>query len=221
VRVVIDRAVTALAWRALLAAARTPAVWAAMAVQIALFALYMLLWGDGLPIVDARSVLEQFSTLQWVFLGVALPWVAVRCGAAPGRDDVAQTAALAAVLPSAVVTAGIVAVAGLLFAVSLVGLPFAFLAQQIAAAPAGDLWRTQLSIHALSLCAAALASACMLVVANRLFAWTATTALTLGAMALTPAGPAGSAALLAIGVIVCAMTLVGADRRYWYLSEHV
>jgi hypothetical protein len=217
---VTDRAMRPLVWRALLVAARMPAVWGAMAGQIVLLSLYVLLWGDGVPLVGARSVLEQFATAQWVFLGLALPWVAVRCGAALARDDVAQTAALAAVAPSAVVTAGIVALAGLLVAISLVGLPFALLAQRISAAPATDLWRAQLPLYALGLCAAPIATACMLVVANRLFAWTLATALTFGAMALVPAGVAGGAALVTIGVIVSVLTLSGADRRYWYLSEH-
>jgi hypothetical protein len=218
---VSDRAVITLAWGALVATARTPAVWTALAVQIALLALYLQLWGDGVPLVGARSPLEQFSTLQWVFLGLALPWVAVRCGAAPERDEVARTAALAAVPPSAVVAAGVVALAAVLVAVSLVGLPLALLAQQIAAAPLADLWRTQMPLYALALCAAPLAVACMLVVDNRLFAWAAATALTLGAMALAPAGGVGSVALVTIGAIVCATMLAGADRRYWYLSEHV
>ena len=48
-----DRAVVALVWRALLAAARTPALWVAMGAQAGLYSLYLLVWGDGLPVAGA------------------------------------------------------------------------------------------------------------------------------------------------------------------------
>jgi hypothetical protein len=217
---VTDRAVLVLVWRALLAAARIPALWAAMGAQIALFSIYMLIWGDGLPLVGARSVLAQFATAQWIFLGVALPWAAARSGAAWRRDQIAQLAALGAVPPSAVVTASVLATSVLLLAVALVGLPFAALAQQISALPMAELWRTQLPLYALGPCAAAVTAACMLVVANRLLAWTAATVLTLGAIAVVPPGLAGGAILAALGAAVGAALVSGADRRFWYLSEH-
>jgi hypothetical protein len=218
-RAVTDGVIPALVWRALLGAARTPAVWAVMAAQIVLLALYLLVWGDGVPLVGARPVLEQFGTTQWVFLGLALPWAAARCGAARRRDDITQIAVLGAVRPSAVVTATVTALALLLLVMALVGLPFAILAQQISAAPVADLWRAQFPLYALSLYAATVAAACMLVVANRLLAWTVSTALTLGLMALAPAGAAGVATLLLGGAIVFVLTVSGADRRFWYLSE--
>ena len=68
-----------LVWRDVLTAVRTPAVWAVMAVQIALMALYLLVWGDGVPLVGARPVLAQFATTQWVFLSLALPWATHGC----------------------------------------------------------------------------------------------------------------------------------------------
>ena len=216
----IDRAVAALVWRLLLAAARTPALWAAMGAQIVLASLYLLVWGDGLPLVGARPVLQQFATAQWVFLGLALPWAAARSGAAWRRDEIAQLAALGAVRPSSVVTASVMALAVLLLAMAIVGLPFAALARQISAVPLTELWRTQLPLYALSLCAAAVTAACMLVAASRFLAWTAATALTLGAALLVPQGLAGGAVLAALGAAVAAVLVSGADRRLWYLSEH-
>jgi hypothetical protein len=209
----------ALVWRALLNAARTPALWAAMGAQVVLFSLYLLVWGDGLPLAGARSTLEQFATLQWIVLGLALPWAAARSGAVRGRDDVARLAVLGAVPPSSIVTAGVAALAVLLLALAAVGLPFAMLAQQISAVPATELWRTQLPLYALGLCAAALTAACMLVAANRFAAWTASTALTLAVVALVPQGLGGGVALAALGAIVVAALVSGADRRFWYLSE--
>ncbi len=209
----------ALMWRALLAAARTPPLWAAMGAQVVLFSLYLLVWGDGLPLVGARSTLEQFATLQWIVLGLSLPWAGARSGVLGGRDEVARLAALGAVPPSSIVTAGVAALAVLLLALAVVGLPFAMLAQQISAVPATELWRTQLPLYALSLCAAAITAACILVAANRFAAWTAATALTLAIVALVPQGPAGAVGLAALGAIVVAALVSGADRRFWYLSE--
>ena len=220
-RAVIDRAMTALVWQALLAAARTPAVWAAVVAQIALLSLYLLVWGDGVPLVGARPVLEQFASMQWVCLGLALPWAAVRCGAARRPDEITHMAVLGATRPAVVVAAGVVALGLLLLTVSLAGLPFALLAQQISAAPMTALWHSQLPLYALSLCVAPVTAACILIVANRLFAWTLSTALTLTLMALLPAGVAGAAALVTAGAIAAALAVSGADRRFCYLSEHV
>ena len=214
-----DRALTTLVWRALLGAARTPALWIAMGVQIGFLSLYLLVWGDGLPLVGARPVLAQFATTQWIFLGLALPWAAARSGAAWRHDEVAQLAALGAILPSSAVAASVAALSVLLLAMAAVGLPFAVLAQQISAVPAMELWRTQLPVYALGLCAAAVTAACMLVVANRFMAWTAATALTLALMIAVPQGIAGAAVLAALAVAVGAALVNGADRRYWYLSE--
>lgn len=214
-----DRRVLVLAWRALLAAARTPPLWAAVAVQIAFFAAYLLQWGTGIPLVGARPVLEQFASVQWFFLGLALPWAAVRSGAACRRDEVAQLAAFGSVLPSSIVSASVAALAVLLLATAAAGLPFALLAQQISALPAADLWRAQLPLYALSLYAAPIAAACMLVVANRYMAWMLATALTMAAMFAVPPGLAGVAVLVTVAAAVTAMLVSSADRRFWYLSE--
>jgi hypothetical protein len=217
---VTDRPVIVLVWRALLAAARTPALWVAMGAQAGLYSLYLLVWGDGLPLAGARPVLEQFATAQWIVLSLALPWAAARSGAAWRRDEIAQFAALGAVLPSSIVAASVAAQAVLLLATASVGLPFAVLAQQISAVPLAEMWRTQLPLYALGLCAAAVTPACMLVAANRFLAWTAATALSLAAAMIVPQGLAGAAVLAALGAGVGAVLVSGADRRLWYLSEH-
>ena len=214
-----ERALTTLVWRALLGAARTPALWIAMGVQIAFLSLYLLAWGDGLPLAGARPVLAQFATTQWIFLGLVLPWAAARSGAAWRRDELAQFAALGAIPPSSAVAASVTALVVLLLAMAAVGLPFAVLAQQISAVPAMELWRTQLPVYALSLCAAAVTATCMLVVANRIMAWTAATALTFAVMIVAPTGIAGAAVLAALAVALGAALVNGADRRFWYLSE--
>jgi len=216
---VTDRRVLALAWRALLTATRMLPLWAAAGVQIAVFAFYVLQWGTGLPLVGARTALEQFTTVQWVLLGLALPWAAVRSGVAWRHDEVAQFAAIGAVRPSSIVTASVAALGVVLLATAVAGLPFALLAQQISALPLTDLWRAQLPLYALSLYAAPIAAACMLVVANRYAAWLIATSLTFAAMLAVPPGLAGGAVLVTVGAAVAAMLVSGADRRFWYLSE--
>lgn len=211
----------ALAWRALVGAGRTPAVWAAAGAQIALGSLYLLVWGDGIPLVGARPVLEQFATAQWVFLGLALPWAAARSGAAWRSDEVARLAAMSAVPPSSIVGAHVAALTVLLGAVAAAGLPFALLAQRISALPLSELWRTQLPLYALGLCAATASTACTLVVAPRLLAWTASTGLTVAAVMLVPPGLAGGAVLTALGAAAAAVLVTGADQRCRYVSEHV
>jgi hypothetical protein len=216
---VTERAVEALVWRALLGAARTPAVWIGLGAQVVFLSLYLLVWGDGIPLVGARPVLDQFATTQWMLLGVLLPWAAARSGAAWRGDEIAQMAALGAVSPASVLAAGVTALSALLVATAAVGLPFALLAQQISAVPALDLWRTQLPLYGLGLCAATMTAACMLVVANRLLAWMAATALTCGVMAAVPSGLPGAVVLAALGVTIGAALVGGANRRFWYLSE--
>jgi hypothetical protein len=60
----------------------------------------------------------------------------------------------------------------------------------------------------------------MLVAANRFLAWTAATVLTLSASMVVPQGLAGAAVLAALGAGIGTVLVSGADRRFWYLSEH-
>ena len=87
----------ALAWRQVVAAVRLPAVWIATAVQVAVLTLYIVVWGDGIPLVGARPPFEQFATAQTVLLLLVLPWVAARCLATAHRDTVSKLAVLTAV----------------------------------------------------------------------------------------------------------------------------
>ncbi len=208
-----------LVWRELMAATRTPATWVVVAAQIAFFALYMIVWGDGVPLVGARPVLDQFVTAQWVFLGLTLPWAAARCGVTRHRDDVAQLAAFGAIRPSAVVTGLLLALTAMLLAITLGGLPFAILAQQISAAPVGRLAAAELSLLALSVFVSATTAACMLMLVNRLFAWVVASSVTVGVLALLPPGLFGGLALLVLGVSTGAWLVHAADGRFCYLSE--
>jgi len=208
-----------LVWRELMAATRTPATWVVVAAQITLLALYLIVWGDGVPLVGARPVLEQFVTTQWVFLGLALPWTAARCGVTRHRDDVARLAAFGAIPPSAVVTGLLLSLTAMLLAITLGGLPFAILAQQISAAPASQLAAAELSLLALSVFVSATTAACMLMLVNRLFAWVVASAVTLGVLALLPPGLLGGLALLVLGVFTGAWLVRAADGRFRYLSE--
>lgn len=214
-----DRVAVAFAWSALLNAGRTPALWAAMAVQIALYSSYLLVWGDGVPLVGARPVLDQFATVQWVFLGLALPWTAVRSGAVRRRDEVARLSLLGAVRPSAVVAGSLCATMAIAVAVTASGLPFAILAAAISTIPLAGLWGAQAPLFALGGCASAFASACMLVTGSRLLAWACATGLTFGVVALAPAGAAGGVVLAAVGAVAAAVVVGNADRRLLHLAE--
>jgi hypothetical protein len=216
---VTERAAVWLAWRALLVSARTPALWAATIAHALLLALFLLVWGDGLPLVGARPVLEQFYTLQLAFLAVALPWAAVRAGAAPTRNGVTELAALGAVTPASVVGAAIAATTAVLAGMALGGLPFALLAQRISAAPPADLWAGQFLVLSLAWCVTTVSTACMLVLRDRLFAWVVATAATAVVLTALPAGLPGALVLLGLGAIVATVLVTGANARLAYLSE--
>jgi hypothetical protein len=219
-RPVTDRTrVAVLVWRELLATMRSPALWAVVGAQGVLLALYLLVWGDGVPLVGARPVLAQFATAQWLFLSLALPWAAARCTSARRPDDVAYLSALGSLRPSRIVIAVMVALTAILLGITATGLPFALLARQISAAPAADWWRTELPIFTLSLCVAPLTSACLLFLSNRLFAWIVATGATLVLLGITPAGAPGGLLLGAAGVAAAGLLVSRADAPLQYVTE--
>ena len=68
-----------LIWRELIIIGRTPSFWVAAAVYVSVLTLFVLIWGDGVPIVGAGPVWDQFSAVQLSVLLALLPWTATRC----------------------------------------------------------------------------------------------------------------------------------------------
>jgi hypothetical protein len=202
-----------LIWRELLVVTRTAGFWQATAVYLLVLAAYVVTWGDGIPVVNAASPLQQFITVQGMLLLVVLPWTAARCGTTH-RSDVTLIASLAAIKPSQVVLARCAALAGALFMLAASALPLMVVMQQLTASAFADVVSTFPALGALSVFTATLISAALLVFADPLRAWMAATAVTLAVgQAIALNVPAWLAAGLLLGIV----STVTADRRLTYL----
>lgn len=196
----------ALAWRQIVAAMRMPALWIATAIQVVALALYLLVWGDGIPVVGARSPFDQFAAAQSVLLLMVLPWVAARCAATPHRDAVARMAVLSARDASTVILGACLGLMGVVCAVAIAGLPLAIVSQQIADREPIELVATQLRVVALGACAGSLTLAAMLVSGSRLGGWLIATAAASSVVWAAPGGLAGGLALASVAA--CAVAAV-------------
>jgi hypothetical protein len=209
----------ALAWRQVVAAVRLPAVWIATAVQVAMLTLYIVVWGDGIPLVGARAPFEQFATAQTILLLLVLPWVAARSAATVHRDTVTRLAVLTACRPSTVVLGACLGLAGVTAVVAATGMPLAIVSQQISALGPQDLAAAQLRLLALSACAATLTLAAVLVSGNRLAGWLLATALAALVTRVAPAGMAGALTIGAIAACSAAALAQRAERTWQHLAE--
>ncbi len=209
----------ALAWRQVVAAVRLPAVWIATAVQVAVLTLYIVVWGDGIPLVGARPPFEQFATAQTVLLLLVLPWVAARCLATAHRDTVSRLAVLTARHPSTVVLGACVGLAGVTAVVAATGLPLAVVSQQISVLAPQDLAAAQLRILALSACAGTLTLAAVLFSGNRVAGWLLATVLAALVTRVAPAGLAGALMMGAVAACTAAALAQQAQRTWQHLAE--
>jgi hypothetical protein len=208
-----------LVWQVVLCATRTPALWIAIVLQVAVLSIYLAVWGDGIPLVDARPVFDQFVTAQTALLLVVLPWSAARCAVTTHRDDVTLLSALAGRPPATVVLSGCVGLALALTAVVLSGLPMAVLAHQISARPAAALFGEQFRLLGLGTFAAAVAMTAVLMSGHRILGWLLATAVTGLAVPVLPGGPVGGCALFVLAGLTAGMLAARANRRWQYLSE--
>lgn len=118
---------------------RQPAYFVAMALHATILAVFLILWGDGVPLMAGEDALAQQQVVQCVFLGLALPWAALRCRTHHAAHEDAVLACVAAIPRGSVVLGRAVATWLALMLLVATGLPLPVLAQQMAAAPIGAL----------------------------------------------------------------------------------
>lgn len=207
-----------LIWRELALVWRARAFWVATIGYVLLLLLFVIVWGDGLPIANSGTNWQQFNAVQWGILTVLLPWTAARCATLPRRNLIMLSLATAAP-PSRLLLARGLAVAAALLALILVALPVVLLMQQIAAAPVGAIATSLIVCAGLAAFAAAAANFSMAMTDNPLIGWTGATLVTLMASLVIPSG-ATLLWLLASACITVALLLV-ADSRLRYLPEEL
>ncbi len=201
-----------LLWRELTVMTRTRALWAAMSVQLLVLAAFLVVWGDGVPMMTG-NVSEQFGTLQTGLLLVMLPWVAARV-VGDGRT-VALVAAVGAFPPRRVVAARYLALLLVLLAVAASALPLKILSLRISGV---DKWPGLFDLQivaALCTLVAAIATVSVVTGLSRFTAWVlGTTATLLGATLVSPAhGPW----VIVAALVMTALTARRADQRLTYL----
>lgn len=158
-----------LLWRELTVMTRTRAIWIAMCGYVVLLACFIVIWGDGVPVMSG-SVFEQFTTFQFALLVCMLPWAAARCMVGD-RNGIALLAAVTGRAPRDVVITRCLAVGLVLFATGLSGMPLNIIALRIARA---DAWSGIATLTVAStLCAfvAAIVTLNVVLGAGRLAAW--------------------------------------------------
>jgi hypothetical protein len=201
-----------LIWRELTVMTRTRALWVAMCAQLLVLAAFLIVWGDGVPLMTG-NLSAQFATLQAALLLVMLPWVAARV-VDDGRT-VGLIATIAACPPRHVVAARYLALLLVLFALAASALPLAILALRISAV---ELWRGWLELPLVfALCTLAAAAATVSVVAglSRFVAWVIGTTVTLLVAAL--ASPPQAPLVMLAALIITGFAAISADRRVAYL----
>ena len=208
----------ALTWRELSLIGRTRAFWAAAGAYVVLLFMFVLVWGDGLPLANARSNWQQFNTAQSAVLSVLLPWTAARCGALRRRDLVMLSVATATA-PSVLLLARWIATSCALFALGLTALPATLLVQQIGSAPLTSIGSSMATCAGLAAFAAAITTGCVVVCKQPLNGWVAATTITVATGAAMPL-PIPTAAvwlLIAAGATIALSTF--ADYRLLHLAE--
>jgi len=113
----------------------SPALPVAMAVQMAVLLVFLLVWGGGVPTTTGATVLEQLLAVQWGALVIVLPWAAARSLAPGGGEGLALLSLLTGVAPRQILCSRLASVFVVLVCVGLAGLPFVVLAQQMTATP--------------------------------------------------------------------------------------
>jgi hypothetical protein len=211
--------VGALIWRQLVVVTRTPALWVSAALYVSALTAFVLIWGDGIPVVGAASNWQQFTMTERMFLAVLLPWTAARCSAA-SRRELTLLGLLAAQPPAAVVIATCAALAAMLFAVALAALPVLALMQQIAAVTTATVALDFAPLAALTVFIAAVTTATAVVLENPVRVWAVSGSVTLVALAVIPLEFRSAPIWLIAAVAAFASSLPAARARLTYLAEN-
>ncbi len=209
-----------LIWRELVLVWRTSAFWAAMATYLTVLALFILIWGDGMPVPVWGTNWQQFNFIQRTFLMIALPWAAARCAATSNRDLVLLAMATGR-LPSSLLVAKFLALATSLVALVLAALPFALLMQQIAARPVTAVAADLLPLVGLAMFVATVTPGYMLASDSPLRGWMASTVSTLAAGFVIPLSNVAMPVWAFLALAAATPTLLIADSRLRYLPEEL
>lgn len=161
----------ALAGRELTVAARSGSIPLAAFVVLALSTAFVLAWAPGVPVLAPRNLYEQARGLNWLLLAAVLPWTVVRSSPMDRGDAIVLMAALAGVRHTSAIVAKVVASTAVQCMVILAGVPALVLAQQSAAVSLTKVFIDLVAVFGLVLLIAPLATASMLVAADRLRAW--------------------------------------------------
>jgi hypothetical protein len=200
-----------LLWREVVVMTRTRSLWVAMCMQLLVLASFIVVWGDGVPMM-AGNVLGQFSTLQVGLLLVILPWAAARL-VGDGRT-VALVAAIGACSPRQVVVARFLALLLVLLAVAASALPLTLLALRISTV---DVWRGALHLPPVVVqctLAAAIATVSVVAGASRVVAWVLGT---VAALFTTLISPSQGPTVMLAALVLTGLTALRADERLGYL----
>ena len=161
----------ALAGRELILAARSGSIPLAAFVVLALSTAFVVAWAPGVPVLAPMNLYEQARRLTWLLLAAVLPWTVVRASPFDRGDAIVLMAALAGVRHTSAILVKVVASFAVQSLVILAAVPALVLAQQSAAVSLTGVFTDLLPVFGLALLIAALATASILVAANKLRAW--------------------------------------------------
>jgi hypothetical protein len=205
-------------WRASALIVRTPAYWIATGAHVVVLAAFLLVWGEGVPVLDG-SVFQQLAGIQAATLAAFLPWTAARCGSM-SRLSTTRASTTMAVPPSRLLLARAASLTLALGALALAGLPMLLLAQQISALPLGEVASSLIPIASMIGFVAVLTTWCDVLIPDRMGAWLAAAGCTVFLFAVF--APAARTAAFAIGITAGLAGLAGAaDRLLRYLPDRM
>ena len=207
----------ALIWRELVAITRTPAYWVSAVLYITALTGFVVVWGDGIPVVGARSSWEQFTMFQRVLLAIVFPWTAARCGTS-SRRELTLIGFLSARSPSSVLLAQSAALAVSLLALALSSLPVMALMQQIAASPAA-VALDMAPVAVLALLVAIVTITLTIAIEAPIRVWGVAGTLTLVAAVVGPPRPGTAPFVLAAVVVAVWLCLSALRSRLVYLPK--
>ncbi len=210
----------ALAWQQVAKASRTPAIWVAVVGYVLALSLYLVVWGDGVPLVGARVPFEQFTTAYTTILVVILPWVAARCLSVGTRNEVVVRAVLTAQRPLTIVLGTTLGLVAVLMTVVAAGLPVALLAQQTSEHSSWEAARLVAHLAGLAACLAPVTAAATLASRSRLWGWLLGIVAGGVLVSASPVGLVGSTMLWPIAACAAAIVAEHAERRWRYLAEY-
>jgi hypothetical protein len=200
---------------------RTPFI-AVMAVHAALLAAFLLIWGDGVPLL-AGSVYEQTRLADWILLAALLPWTAVRVAADERGDDIVRLSSVTGLAPAHLVAGKLAAAFAALWLIVLSAAPVMIRAQAMSAAPLARVLHDEAAFAVFAAMVGVVAAAWLVACRDRLARWlaaAATTAALLVIAHVTVRTSLSAAALFAVITAAVGVALVRrADASWRYLVD--